>query len=154
MINKDLLTPLSLLFSQENMLQFKRVVNQFNDVFNDEFWESITRVNQLMKGKTRGNIPFEIWENQTHVYVVVLTAGIKDKQNIRIKFKDSSVLVLKVKYPLLKPVEDSFLVETEISRFEEREINLPQSVESNDYELELNEGILVLTLNKQHQKAD
>ncbi len=150
MINKDMLTPLSLLFSPENMLQIKNMVNQFNDTFNDDFWESIARVNKLVKGKPSGAIPIEIWENKKHLYLMALVAGIKDKQNIKVRFKDNSTLVIKVKYPLLKPIEDSFMVQTEVSRFEEREVSLVQPVESNDYELELSEGVLTLTLNKQN----
>lgn len=148
MMNKDVLTPLSLLFSPESMLQLKKVVNQFNDVFNDDFWESVTRVNQLVKGKSGGSIPVEIWENNKHYYIVVLLAGIHDKHNIKIRFKDNNTLILKVRYPLLKPVEDCLMVQSEISRFEEREISLAQPVESNDYELDLNEGVLTITLNK------
>ncbi len=154
MINKDLFTPLSLLLSQENMVQFKKMINQFNQVFNDDFWESVTRVNQLVKGKPGGSIPVEIWENRNHLYVVALIAGIKEKHHIKIRFKDDSALVLKVKYPLLKPVEDSFMVQTEVSGFEEREISLPQPVESNGYELDLSEGILTLTLKKQRSAED
>ncbi len=149
MMNKDLFTPLSLLLSQENMLQFKRIVNQFNDVFNDDFWESVSRVNQFVKGKPGGNIPVEIWENKNHFYVMALVAGIKDKQNIKIKFKDNNTIILKAKYPLLKPVEDSYMVQTEVSRFDEREISLAQPVDSNSYELELNEGVITLILDKQ-----
>lgn len=154
MINKDLLTPLSLLFSQENMVQFKKMINQFNTVFNDDFWESVSRVNKLVKGKPGGSIPVEIWEDRDWLYIVALVAGIKDTQSIKIRFKDDSTLILKVKYPLLKPVEDSFMVETEIPGFEEREINLPQPVKSSDYELDLNEGILTLSLAKQSRNED
>jgi len=149
LMNKDIFGPLSLLFSQDNMVQFKKMVNQFNEVFNDDFWESVSRVNQLVKGKPGGSIPVEIWENKDYLYIVALVAGIKDKQSIKIRFKDDSTLILKVKYPLLKPIEDSFMVQTEISGFEEREIGLPQSVENSDYELDLSEGILTLTLTKQ-----
>ncbi|MGE5604223.1 MAG: Hsp20/alpha crystallin family protein [Bacteroidota bacterium] len=154
MINKDLFTSLSLLFSQENMVQVKKMINQFNEVFNDDFWESIARVNQLVKGKPGGSIPVEIWENRNHFYVVALIAGIKEKHNIKIRFKDDRTLVLKVKYPLLKPVEDSFMVQTEVSGFEEREVSLPQPVNSNDYDLDLSEGILTITLNKQSRNED
>lgn len=154
MINKDLFTTLSLLLSQENMVQFKKMVNQFNTVFNDDFWESVSRLNKFIKGKTGGSIPVEIWENRDYLYIVALVAGIKDKQSIKIRFRDDSTLILKVKYPLLKPVEDSFMVETEVSGFEEREINLPQAVKSSDYELDLNEGILTLSLAKQSRSED
>lgn len=150
MMNKDILTPLSLLFSQETMLQFKKMVNQFNDVFNDDFWESVARVNQFIKGRPRGSIPVEIWENKKHFYVLALLAGVKNKQNVKIRFKDNNTMILKVKNPLLKPNEDCFMVLTEISGFEEREIGLPQPVEQDSYELDLNEGVLILTLNKQN----
>lgn len=153
--NKDLFTTLSLLLSQENMVQFQKMVNQFNTVFNDDFWESVSRLNRLIKGKPGGGgIPIEIWENRDYLYVVALVAGIKDKQNIKIRFRDNSTLILKVKYPLLKPVEDGFMVETEVPGFEEREINLPQPVQSSDYELDLNEGILTLSLAKQSRSED
>lgn len=154
MMNKDMLTPLSRLFSPESMLQIKKVVNQFNEIFNDDFWESVVRVNQLIKGKPEVAIPVEIWESTKHFYIVALVAGIKDKQDIKIRFKDNSTLILKVKYPLLKPVEDSFMVQTEVSRFVEREVSLTQPVESNDYELDLSEGVLTLTLNKQSLNED
>lgn len=152
MINNDLFTPLSLLFSQENMVQFKKMLNQFNQVFNDDFWENIARVNQLIKSKPGGSIPVEIWENKNHIYVVALMAGIKDRRYFKVRFKDEKTLILKIKYPLLKPAEDSFMVQTEVSGFEEREVGLPQPVESGDYELDLSEGILTLTLNKQSRK--
>ena len=154
MMNKDMFGPLSLLFSQENMVQFKKMVNQFNEVFNDDFWESVSRVNQLVKGKPGGSIPVEIWENRKHLYVVALIAGIKEKNNLKIRFKEDSALVLKVKYPLLKPVEDSFMVQTEVPGFEEREVSLPQPVNTNDYKLDLNDGVLTLTLNKQNHNED
>lgn len=154
MMNKDLLTPLSQMFSPESILQLKKVVNQFNEVFNDDFWESVARVNQLVKGKSRGTIPVEIWEDKTNFYITALVAGIKDKENIKIRFKDNSTLILKVKYPLLKPVEDCFLVQTEIPRFEEKEFGLTQPVESEDYELDLNEGVLTLTLQKRSRNED
>lgn len=154
MINKDLFTTLSLLFSQENMVQFQKMVNQFNTVFNDDFWESVSRLNKLIKGKPGGSIPIEIWENRDYLYIVALVAGIKDKQSIKIRFRDDSTLILKVKYPLLKPVEDGFMVETEVPGFEEREINLPQPVKSSDYDLDLNEGILTLSLAKQSRSED
>ncbi len=151
MINKDLFTPLSLLFSQESMSQVKQMVNQFNDVFNDDFWERVAMVNRLVKRKPGGAIPVEIWENKDHIYIIALVAGVKDKQDIKIRFKDNSALILKVKYPLLKPVADSIMVQTEVSRFEEREVALTQPVASNDYELNLSEGVLTLTLNKQNR---
>ena len=150
MMNKDILTPLSLLFSPETMFQFKKMVNQFNDVFNDDFWESVARVNQFVKGRPSGSIPVEIWEDQRKFYIIVLLAGVKNKQNIKIRFKDHNTLILKVKYPLLKPNEDCFMVSTEISGFEEREVDLPQPIENNSYELDLNEGVLTLTLIKQN----
>lgn len=148
MMNKDILTPLSLLFSPETMVQFKKMVNQFNDVFNDDFWENIARVNQFVKGRPGGSIPVEIWEDKQNFYIIVLLAGVKNKQNVKIRFKDERSLILKVKYPLLKPNEDCFMVSTEISGFEEREVDLPQPVVNNSYELDLNEGVLTLTLNK------
>lgn len=151
MMNNDLFTALSLLFSQENMVQFKKMLNQFNEVFNDGFWENIARVNQLVKGKPGGSIPVEIWENTKHFYVVALMAGIKDRHHLKIRFKDACTLVIKVKYPLLKPMADCFMVQTEVSGFDEREISLPGPVVDNDYDLELREGVLTLTLNKQSQ---
>lgn len=156
-MNKELFTPLSLLLSPDNMFQLKKMVNQFNDVFNDDFWESVARVNQLMKGKsgvTSPSIPVEIWENKKHFYIVALVAGIKDKQSVKIRFKDAATLILKVKYPLLKPVEDSFMVQTEVSRFEEREIGLAQPVENGDYEMDLSDGVLTITLNKRSRNQD
>lgn len=153
MINKDLFTPLSILFSQENMLQVKRMLNQFNEVFNDDFWESVARVNQLVKGKPSVSIPVEIWENKNHFYIVALVAGVKDKRNLKIHLKDDSTLVLKVKYSLLKPVEDCFMVQTEVSGFDQREIALPSPVASNGYEMDLKEGILTITLEKQMQNG-
>ena len=86
--------------------------------------------------------------------MVALVAGIKDQQSIKIRFRDDRTLILKVKYPLLKPVEDGFMIETEVPGFEEREINLPQPVKSTDYELDLNEGILTLCLAKQSRSVD
>lgn len=148
MMNKDILTPLSLLFSPETMVQFKKMVNQFNDVFNDDFWENIARVNQFVKGRPGGSIPVEIWEDKQNFYIIFLLAGVKNKQNVKIRFKDERSLILKVKYPLLKPNEDCFMVSTEISGFEEREVDLPQPVANNSYDLDLNEGVLTLTLNK------
>ena len=149
MINKDLFTPLSILLSQENMLQVKRMVSQFNEIFNDDFWESVARVNQLVKGKPGVSIPVEIWEDKNHFYIVALMAGIKDRHNIKIRLKDDSNLVFRVKYSLLKPVKDCFLVQTEVSGFDEREVTLPSPVVDKDYQMDLNEGILTLTLEKQ-----
>lgn len=148
LMNKDLFTPLSLLFSQESMVQLGKMVNQFNNVFNDDFWEQVATVNRLVKGKPGGSMPVEIWENKDQFYIVALVAGIKDKRDIKIRFINDSALILKVKYPLLKPVEDCFMVQTEVSRFEEKEVALAQPVMNDDYELDLNEGVLTLTLKK------
>lgn len=148
----------------KNPFEFDRsfISDYINDMkemmqeFKDEFGLDMNNRFKYSKKYNVNYIPIEIWETSNQLELYLFVFNCIHKNQIEIKIKDNRNIYIKIPYPsIIKNGNDhSTLVYTDIPQYVERDIFLPQPIKSHSIEKTLDNGFLVITLNKETPDFD
>lgn len=142
-------------FSPDYLNNIKEMVNNFNSVLNDDFWNDVNQFTGMnQKRQKKDLVPIEIWENETYYYVNLLVPGLVDASDTSVHFFSDQRIGIKARVSANQPVGAKALVLSEFPQtFFKKEINLPQPVNGERYTKNLENNILLLTLEKKEDNS-
>jgi HSP20 family molecular chaperone IbpA len=134
--------------SPEYFKELKGMMNSLNEVLSDDFWEQMNGFNQRKKSR-KEYIPIEVWEDADHLYVTVVAPWIKDTKDVEVEFHNRQLLLVKAKVHSIKPPGGETLLYSEIPRRTfQKKFKLPSPVDDEQFSINFENGVLVITLNK------
>ncbi|CCQ93341.1 hypothetical protein CULT_1300007 [[Clostridium] ultunense Esp] len=101
------------------------------------------------------SFPVQLWESRDKFYLQAFLPGLKSEQDVQFTLKDPTTLLVKVKFPSLKPQQESRLVHSEFPHHEvNRSIRLPYPVSTKHYSSHYVKGIFTMILDKEGERED
>lgn len=143
MENKNPYSEFDKSFISEYINDMKEMMQEFKDEFGLDINNSFKSSNMY---KTN-YIPVEIREtsNQLEIYISISNSSPND---IDVRIKDNKNIYIKFPCPIIQPSINSTLVYSEFPKYFEREIQLPQPINTYTLEKETNHGLLCIKLFK------
>lgn len=142
-------------FSQEHLEAIKGMVEQYNQVLTDDFWQNIYGLNVNRNHRSLNFIPVDIWETVDQFYVIAAIPGIRDTSNIKISFPESQKVMIKCKFSSFRPRKSSSPITKELPKdMLQREIRLPYPVKTRSHTSSYHNGVLKLVLTKDDPDLD
>jgi HSP20 family molecular chaperone IbpA len=144
-------------YPKDYLKQIKGMMNQYNQYMDDDFWQTINRLQSIskLKEQSMNHIPIEIWETDELYHLLAYLPGLKKKEDIRLLFEDNETLFLRAKIPSLQPAAKSTKLHSEFpDQLLKRKVSFPESVSTKSYSISYNEGIVSVTLKKEQENLD
>jgi HSP20 family molecular chaperone IbpA len=145
-------------YPKDYMKQIKGMMNKYNQLIDDDFWETINNLQSISHKKgssTSNHIPIEIWETDEMYYLLLYLPGLKNKEDIRLLFEDDETLFIRAKIPSLQPIRRSTKLHSDFpNEVLERKVDFPEMVSTRSYSISYNDGIVSISLNKEKEDID
>lgn len=138
-------------FQEEYFQNIRQMVKHYQSILNEDFWKNVSTMGQH---QDRTNLPIEIWENDDFIFLTVITPGLKNLDRVEERFLNDQLITLKLYLPAVKPDSANVLIKSELPKGEyERDIFLPKAVETMDYSVSLESGILTYVFKKAREMS-
>ncbi|MFZ3579866.1 Hsp20/alpha crystallin family protein [Virgibacillus sp. DJP39] len=136
-------------FPTDYLEQVKDAMEQYNSVFNQEFWNNINGIGANKRHNKRQHFPIEIWESDKELFVLAYIPGIKETRQVKAAFLSEEKMKIKAKLESEQPLTAIRKLDTELSKvLVERDIILPYPVKSDNYTVHVDQGVTTLIFEK------
>ncbi|MFC4556857.1 hypothetical protein ACFO3D_01385 [Virgibacillus kekensis] len=137
--------------SAEYLDQIKEMMEQYNSVLNEEFWNNIQGISNRGRKKMEG-FPIELWESDEELFIQAYIPGVKDTRRIKVSFLSDKKLKIKATQKSEQPTTAKRQLASDFTDSHiERYVKLPYEVETDNYSIHTEAGIVTLIFNKIHR---
>lgn len=135
-------------FSSSYLDQVKEMMEQYNSVLNEEFWDNVHGMGNQKKKRKMRSFPIEMWESDDELFVLAHIPGVKETRQVKTSFLSEKKVKVKAKLLSDQPPTAKRQLATELSDLFERDVTLPYTVESDNYSIHVDEGITTIIFGK------
>lgn len=136
-------------FASDYLDQVQEAMEQYNSVFNDEFWSNVDNVGNQNRARKMTSFPIEMWESDKELFVLAHIPRVKETRQVKISFLSKKRIKIKAKLLSDQPETSKRQLVSELSDPSiERDVTLPYAVKSDSYSTFVDEGVTTLIFEK------
>ncbi|QDP39773.1 hypothetical protein [Radiobacillus deserti] len=135
-------------FSPDYLKDIKWMVDQYKQVLDDDFWNSIHGMGRQKK-QVYNSIPLETWENDTYLFLSAFVPGLVDVNHVKLSFLSDKRVLIKAKPNRPQPATSTKMIESDFhDGILEREMDFPYPVHKDNYHVTVDNSIATFIFRK------
>ncbi|UFU00550.1 hypothetical protein KO561_06300 [Radiobacillus kanasensis] len=139
-------------FSPDYLKDIRGMVDEYKQVLDEDFWNSVNGMGRRKK-TFYNQLPIEIWDNETNLFLLVFVPGLTDANDVKLTFLSESRILLKANVKRPQPPTSTKLVESDFNdEVLQRELDFPYPIHKDNYHVYVEESMATFIFKKSKKR--